>query len=55
MKQFSSSTINKWVTDQLYLDTDDALIGEFVKINSKREQVEGSEEARPRTENVNEF
>lgn len=55
MKQFSPSTIAKWVSDQLYFDPDEPLISEFVKAYNKKEQVESVEEARPRTENPNEF
>jgi hypothetical protein len=56
MKQFAPSTTSKWIADQLYLDSDDALIGEFVRMYAKREQAEGGvEEVRPRLDNVNEF
>ncbi len=32
MKQFSPSTIRKWIMDQLYHDSEDSLINEFVKV-----------------------
>lgn len=32
MKQFAPSTIRKWIADELYLDQEDSLIQEFVKL-----------------------
>jgi hypothetical protein len=32
MKQFSHNTTSKWITDELYLDSEDSLINEFVKL-----------------------
>lgn len=32
MKQFAPSTIRKWIADELYLDHEDSLIQEFVKL-----------------------
>lgn len=39
MKQFSSSTIRKWISDELYLDQDDSLIQEFVKLYSSKKEI----------------
>jgi len=36
MKQFSASTISKWIADQLYFDADDILISEFVRVYTKK-------------------
>lgn len=38
MKQFSQSTINKWITDELYYDQEDSLINEFVKLYAHKKE-----------------
>jgi hypothetical protein len=39
MKQFSHSTISKWITDELYLDSEDSLINDFVKSYSIKKEI----------------
>jgi hypothetical protein len=36
MKQFSCSTISKWVSEELYHDHEDSLINEFVKLYTSK-------------------
>lgn len=39
MKQFSRSTIMKWVTDHLYYDQKDTLINEFLKLYTPKKDI----------------
>ncbi len=39
MKQFSPSTIMKWVTDNLYYDQKDTLINEFIKLYTPKKDI----------------
>jgi len=32
MKQFSHTTTSKWISDELYIDHEDTLISDFVKL-----------------------
>lgn len=38
MKQFSPSTLSKWISDELYLDQDDSIIQEFVKFYAGKKE-----------------
>lgn len=47
MKQFSASTLRKWVTDEVYLDEEDSLIAEFIHLYpfKKDSAIEPSEQS----------
>lgn len=54
MKQFAPSTIRKWITDELYLDQEDSLIQEFLKLyptkgDSQSETVDNQSPESPNT------
>jgi len=38
MKQFSNSTVMKWISDELYHDQDDSVITEFTKLYSCKKE-----------------
>jgi len=38
MKQFSQTTINRWINEELYHDNEDSLVHEFIKLYSTKKE-----------------
>lgn len=55
MRQFSTATMGRWVSEQLYSEGDDSLITDFVKLYSGRRDEGGQEESKPMKDVLNEF
>jgi hypothetical protein len=54
MRQFSTATTTKWISEQLYSEGDDSLVADFVKLYAVRKD-EGGAEERPIKDAPHEF